>query len=321
MSINMKHNIIYPTASHLYGLRALWKQAFGDSDEFLDSFFETAFSAKRCRCIIVNDEVAAALYWFDCYRKNEKKTNIADSVGMSIGSGVSDDSCVTASGEKWAYIYAVATLLQFRGQGLCHKLMEDVHIHLKKEGYAGTILVPDGKELFSFYEGIGYQICSSITELHSIVSMDDVTHKQKRITSENEMESEAETEMLKSASLAIGSYEKTSFRKIDKTEYAALRRRLLPIGGLIQENETLDFLEAQLCFYFGEGILLAAYAEEGVLHGAELLGDITKAEDIVSSLGCREGHFRVVGNETPFTMWCPFYKESKKPTHFGLALD
>ena len=46
-------------------LRRLWKQAFGDTDSFLNSFFTFGFSPDRCRQITVDGNVAAALYWFD----------------------------------------------------------------------------------------------------------------------------------------------------------------------------------------------------------------------------------------------------------------
>lgn len=110
-------------------LRGLWKQAFGDSDAFLDGFFATGFAPDRCRCITWNDRVAAALYWFDC----------------------------TWEGRKLAYIYAVATLEDFQGKGFCRKLMEDTHSHLRELGYAGAVLVPGSRSLFDMYEKMGYR--------------------------------------------------------------------------------------------------------------------------------------------------------------------
>lgn len=122
-----------PTAQ----LRSLWKEAFGDTDAFLDSFFETAFSPERCRYIAVDGCVAAALYWFDC----------------------------RCDGARLAYIYAVATAKIHRGKGLCRTLMEDTHTHLKAAGYAGSILVPGEKELFAMYEKMGYAPFSGMDTL------------------------------------------------------------------------------------------------------------------------------------------------------------
>ena len=118
-----------PDRSHIPGLRRLWKQAFGDSDTFLDGFFQTGFSFDRCRCLLLDNALAAALYWFDC----------------------------TWGNKKVAYIYAVATDDAFRGKGLCRALMENTHRHLQSLGYAGAVLVPVSRELVTMYAKFGYR--------------------------------------------------------------------------------------------------------------------------------------------------------------------
>lgn len=118
-----------PDLSQLPELRRLWQQAFGDTDEFLDSFFSMAFARERCRCITVENRVVAALYWFDC----------------------------TWEGKKAAYLYAVATDSAYQGKGYCRTLMEDTHTHLKNQGYALAVLVPGDKDLFRLYEKCGYE--------------------------------------------------------------------------------------------------------------------------------------------------------------------
>lgn len=118
-----------PAPENIPALRELWKEAFGDTDTFLDSFFRVGFSFDRCRQIAINNQPAAALYWFDC----------------SWGD------------EKIAYIYAVATKKDFQGQGLCRALIANTHDHLKQLGYAGAALVPGNEKLFSLYKKCGYQ--------------------------------------------------------------------------------------------------------------------------------------------------------------------
>lgn len=125
-----------PATGHIPALRALWQQAFGDTDAFLDAFFSVAYSPERCRCIFENDRLAAVLYWFDC----------------------------SWEGKRLAYLYAVATDEAFRGQGLCRTLMENTHAHLRKLGYRGCILVPGSSDLFAMYAKMGYAICSHIQE-------------------------------------------------------------------------------------------------------------------------------------------------------------
>ena len=120
--------IDYPAAAQAGQLRALWKEAFGDSDAFLDIFFGTAFSPTRCRVVTMDDRVAAVLYWFDC----------------------------KCDGADFAYLYAVATGQDYRRRGLCHALMANTHKLLAEGDYAGAILVPGEVSLRQFYAGMGY---------------------------------------------------------------------------------------------------------------------------------------------------------------------
>ena len=127
----------YPTPEMIPALRALWKEAFGDSDEFLDDFFRTGFSPRRCRCVTENGSLAAALYWFEC----------------------------ELAGERLAYLYAVATARSFRGRGLCHALMADTHPLLEKQGFRGTVLVPGASSLAALYGSMGYRYTTGIREI------------------------------------------------------------------------------------------------------------------------------------------------------------
>lgn len=121
--------IDFPSPHHIRQQRRLWQDAFGDTDAFLDSFFRTAYAPDRCRCVLMEDEIAAILYWIDC----------------ELG------------GQKLAYIYAVVTKPAHRGKGLCRMLMEDTHRLLTSLDYAGTLLVPQKESLRNMYEGMGYR--------------------------------------------------------------------------------------------------------------------------------------------------------------------
>ena len=125
-----------PKLSDIPALRVLWQDAFGDSDDFLDSFFATAFDMKRARCVKEDGKIVAVLYWFDC----------------------------AYNGERIAYVYAVTTAKACRGRGVCSALMDDVHRHMASLGYAGVVLVPCAEELFRFYERFGYSAFGGVSE-------------------------------------------------------------------------------------------------------------------------------------------------------------
>lgn len=129
-----------PSSVHRHGLRLLWQEAFGDPEQSIDAFFETAFSPERCRCVFRWETVAAALYWLDC-------------------------SC---NGKKIAYIYAVAVGKEFRGQGLCKALMEDTHRHLLQAGYELAVLVPSDVGLRQMYGKLGYENFGGMDCIHAV---------------------------------------------------------------------------------------------------------------------------------------------------------
>lgn len=128
--------IEYPTGGQLPQLRQLWQLSFGDSEAFLDKFYSTGYSPRRCRCISENGRIAGALYWFEG----------------------------EFEGQKIAYLYAVATHPDFRHQGLCRRLMEDTHALLSRLGYAAAMLMPDGSALRRMYAGMGYRDCCRVSE-------------------------------------------------------------------------------------------------------------------------------------------------------------
>ena len=100
-----------PLESQIPQLRKLWKEAFGDSEEFLNIFYETGFHRSRCRCVTMEDKVVAALYWFDCSRK-ETLSDAEDKRDLNT--------------HKLAYIYAVATLEEFQGIIHTHPTLTEV---------------------------------------------------------------------------------------------------------------------------------------------------------------------------------------------------
>ena len=135
-------NIAPTNEAQIPALRKLWQVAFGDTDDFLDDFFSTAYAPERSRCITIDGEVAAVLYWFRCQLPH----------GLEF--------------KPLAYIYAVATHPDHRGKGLCRTLMEDTAATLKANGYEGIVLVPQKPSLIEMYEKMGFAHCSGVKEVH-----------------------------------------------------------------------------------------------------------------------------------------------------------
>lgn len=250
--------IDFPIPNQGMELVGLWQEAFGDSLEFIEGFFCTGFSPSRCRCLTVDTKIAAALYWFD----------------------------VTCNGQRFAYLYAVATAKAYRGQGLCRKLMEDTHAHLKLRGYDGVLLVPQTEALRQMYAKMGYALCTTLREFTCDAAGEPVT-----------------------------------LQRIDREEYAEARRAFLPQGGAVQDEESIAYLEMMAFFYRGSDFLLAARREGNRLFCPELLGNASAAPGILAALNCASGSFRTPGEGMDFAMFLPLEKDAQAPAYFGLAFD
>ena len=239
-------------------LRKLWKDTFHDSEEYLDLFFRVAYSPERCRCITHGDQVLSMVYWFDA----------------------------TWNGHKLAYLFAAATDIRHRGQGLFRKLMADTHEHLKTQGYHGAVLSPAEPSLFDFYGTMGYK---------SFGAVDTFT--------------------------CDAGVSPAEIVRLTPKEYSLRRRNLLPENSILQEGLTLDFLSKYSEFWAGADFLLCCAKEDHTLYVQELLGNTTNAPAIVAALDCAEGHFRTPGSTSPLAMYLPLTEDDSFPGYFGLPLD
>ena len=246
----------HPKMQDIPALRALWKEAFGDTDAFLDDFFDTCFATKRCLCTMDGEKAAAMCYWLDCFRE----------------------------GKPIAYLYAVATAIPYRGEGLCRSLLDQARAILQEQGYAGILLVPGTPGLFAFYKKLGFTVCSFVGKF--------VEKAGKPLP----------------------------LLRLTAKEYAACRKDLLPAGAAEHGLSALEFYGRQGMFYRGEGFLLACRVDKGQLFADELLGDAWAAPGIVAAFGLETGTFRTPGKDYPFAMYRSL-DGSDAPGYFGIALD
>ena len=247
----------YSVSGDIPKLRQLWKLAFGDTDAFLDVFFSVAFAPDRCRCIREGDAIPAALYWMD----------------------------MECQGQKFAYIYAVATDPVFRGKGLCRMLMEDTAEVLTARCYAGAILVPQDEGLRTMYGRMGYLPATAIETGICAASVPCVVTE---ITAE---------------------------------EYAARRIPMLPEGSILPGQAALDFLAELARFYEGNGFLAAVSREQEHLRILEYLGDAEAAPALVAALAATEATLRKPGRGMEFAMYRPLKDGCKKPEYYPFAFD
>ncbi len=246
-----------PTRETIPALKALWLQAFDDPRVFIDSFFSKGFSYRRCRCVWVDDTLAAALYWFDCQWQDK----------------------------KLAYLYAVATDRAFRKRGMCRALIADTHNHLESLGYTGCVLVPGSQELFAFYEKLDYRTFCFVKKVCPTPDTPVVA------------------------------------RPLDREEYAWLRLAYLPENSVVQDGDTLAFLQTFAQFYQGDNCIFCVSLDGDVAYFQEFLGDTACLPGIIGALKAKKGFVRLPGDDIPFAMYHSLTEDTATPTWFGIPLD
>ncbi len=240
-------------------LKSLWKEAFGDTDEFIEEFFNIAFAENRFNSVFIDNELAGALYWFDAEIK----------------------------GRKTAYIYAVATAKKHRGKGIASSLLNNTLNLLKEKGYEFSVLVPSSKELFRFYEKLGFYICGYVDSLS-----------------------------------AKKSDKKAEISKIGIEEYINLRSFYNAENSIFMAKENIDFIKNQLMFFKGKDFICAITKHNNTVLCKEILGNTENLGDIVSALSADSGSFRTIGNTNPFVMGYSLTQNSHlTDIYFPFAFD
>jgi|GEM_PF-5071978 len=115
-------------------LKKNWKIIFGDTDGYIDLFFEYKVLLEntlvyRCHSGVI----AGQIFWAEYDYKSEGRIY------------------------KAAYICGIGVLRKYRNMGIMSELMEYAHGVLSDRGYDCAVLIPASDELFKLYERFSYQ--------------------------------------------------------------------------------------------------------------------------------------------------------------------
>ena len=127
----MKPNCRLAGPEDVAPMQALWAQAFGDDEEFIQGFFRLAYAPNRCCVAEGEGSLAAMAHWLPC----------------------------ACRGKPLAYLYAVATRAGCRGRGYATALLAFAADAARRQGAAGLILVPGSPALFGLYGKLGFSPC------------------------------------------------------------------------------------------------------------------------------------------------------------------
>lgn len=117
-------------------LAYIWKIAFDDSDPYIYNFL-CRYPDYTCLVYEVDKTVAAMLFLIPCSLTNK--------------SGY--------------YVYACATLPEYRGKGYMASLLEHAYKKAQSEDAFGLILIPGNDALFHYYERLHFKHFSELSEM------------------------------------------------------------------------------------------------------------------------------------------------------------
>jgi hypothetical protein len=119
-------------ASIAAGLKAIWKERFGDDDKYMDLFFAHRFKAENSLVHIEEGKPVSMLFWLPAH--------------IWMGGSYAPIN----------YVYGVATLSDCEGRGLASSLTR-----MAKDP---SLLVPSSPELFEYYAKLGYRTAFFVSE-------------------------------------------------------------------------------------------------------------------------------------------------------------
>ena len=114
-------------------LKELWKTVFGDSDSLVDAFFNSAYKSAEVYGCKKDGKIVSAFYLIDAPMKRGAETL------------------------KAKYLYAAATLPEYRNCGIMGEMIEYALNNLKMCGYQAVYLYPADEHLYDYYHKFGFE--------------------------------------------------------------------------------------------------------------------------------------------------------------------
>lgn len=112
-----------------YSIKELWKEAFGDSDEFIDSFLERFHTPGRMLAVWENGKLLSMLHVLP----------------------------FAFEGYRAGYIYGVATAQDERGKGHATRLMQLAVERARRDGLDALVTIPASESLRGYYSRFGFR--------------------------------------------------------------------------------------------------------------------------------------------------------------------
>lgn len=128
MSITVKQ----PEVHNIHALKNIWKICFGDTDEYINTFFEKGFKPEYALVALYDFKPVGMLYLLPALLEYKGKEYIGQ------------------------YVYAVGVKPEYRKMGIMRALEEKATELAKASGLSFLTLIPKNESLYKMYSKLGY---------------------------------------------------------------------------------------------------------------------------------------------------------------------
>lgn len=145
---------------YIPSLTRLWNEVFGDSEEYIKLFFNKAYYDCEIFAHFDGDTIASAFYLLKCSIKYDGKVY------------------------NGRYLYAAATLPEYRGKGLMSELIREAVSYGKNKKLDFIALVPADDGLYDYYGRFGF--CEAMYKYRLNINKSTATMRSFREISESD---------------------------------------------------------------------------------------------------------------------------------------
>lgn len=306
----------------LIQLKEIWRECFHDEEHYIDFFYEHHV-VEKVTLIYIQDGRAVSM------------------LNLIPGRMMIEDKY-----QEIRYVYAVATLPKYQGQGMAGKLLNHANQWLQNQNIL-TILVPADEKLFKYYERLGYKTYFYMSQYKLPLNME-----KEELMSDIELgkqDNEKEYGSLKTASIDDASTQydytqKNEFYCSDITpkEYKEIRdQHFLHEGYVVWNEEEISYAMKENEMLSGEtkkvtidGVnhVIMYYVHNHIIYIRETTINKNFFPNILKHIGsfehCDNAHIRMLEERREFDNAKPYgmiynrvYKGLPRKSYLNLALD
>lgn len=144
-TLEENESITYATRQMIPQLTQIWIEAFGDEREYVDFYFTNRFCETDMLVYLLDGKPVSMISMLPAYLRV---------------SAIPDNEKVIGMPRQMRYIYAVATLISYRGRGYARKLIKEAYRLLQ----VPLVLEPATAQLFYYYQRMGFCSAFAVSE-------------------------------------------------------------------------------------------------------------------------------------------------------------